>query len=93
MQAEAARSCLFQASHQQHTVKYVNIAYAFPWPEGVGVHQLVPIMHVNANSPFQDDEDAAAAVIACLEQGLIGLHHNLGQRRCCLGGTQLLLGM
>jgi len=41
------------------------------------VHELVSIVHVHTNGAFQYNEDATAAVISCLKQGLIGLDHHL----------------
>ena len=59
------------------TIQNVDIAYAFSRSEGVGMQQVVPIMHVHPYSTLQNDEDTTAAVVACLEQGLVGLDNHL----------------
>ena len=66
-----------QGPARSPTIQDVHIAYTLSRSEGVGVHEFVPIMHVHPNSTLQDDEDATAAVVSCLKQGLVRFHHHL----------------
>ena len=49
------------------TVQNVHIPDTLSRSKGVGVHQLVAIMHVHTNGSFQHNENATAAVISCLK--------------------------
>ena len=71
LQSDNLAACIVMSNR---TIQHIHISQALSRAQGVGVHLLVTIMHVDAQRAFQYNKDAAATLVACLKQRLIGLN-------------------